>query len=48
MAVSTGVCTAVLIVLSSDKATNPDLVVIGYHEILIKLPDQRQGVKEFL
>ena len=26
------------IVLSSDKATNPDLIVIGYHEILIKLP----------
>ena len=30
--------TAVLIVLSSDKAASPDLVVIGYHEILIKLP----------
>ena len=39
MAVQTAVQTAVLIVLSSDKAASPDLVVIGYHEILINLPD---------
>ena len=39
-AVATAVETAALIVLSSNKATNADLIVIGYHEILIKLPGE--------